>query len=226
MRRKAVLQLEALEDRFLLTGLTDFQVNSPPLAVMNQLNPAVAVDGQGNFVVVWQGINSGNGNFDIFAQRYHSDGTPLGGEMLVNAITAGAQQFPKVATDTAGDFVVVWSGPNPSNGKTDLYGRRFDATGQALTGDVLLDPSSENLDSGARVAMNAAGTEVVVTRTEKISTQQQDVYAQLYDGTLNARTPNGNPSTAFSVDTPRLGFLQNTSRVAMDAAGNFTVTWS
>ncbi len=216
MRCKAVLQLEALEERYLLNGQTDFLVNTTLLG--NQLNPIVAADGQGNFVVAWEGFNPASGTTDIFVQRYGRDGTALGGEVQVNTTTAGEQRFAKVASDLAGNFVVVWSGPNPSNGRTDLWGRRFDTAGQPVTTEVLLNPASEGFDSGARVAMSASGDQIVVSRTGSI-TGNQDIYAQRYDGNLNAL------GAAFVVNTNRSG-PQVASRLAMDAAGNFVVTWN
>ncbi|MCP4657849.1 MAG: hypothetical protein GY856_20775, partial [bacterium] len=49
--------------------------------------PAVAIDGTGNFVVVWSG--GVIGDEDVFAQRYGSDGQPLGEEIWVSADAFG-----------------------------------------------------------------------------------------------------------------------------------------
>jgi PKD repeat protein len=217
MRRKLTLRVETLEERVLLDGRTDFLVNSTLAG--SQLDAAVAADGQGNFIVAWDGFNPANNTTDIFAQRYHPDGTPNGGEFVVNTTTAGTQQFPKVAADSAGDFVIVWTGPNPANGKTDIWGRRFNSAGQPATGnDVLLNSGSEGLDSGARVAMSADGSLVVVARTGKVD-NVQDIYAERYDGNLNAL------GSAFRVNQVHTGSVSN-SRLAMDAAGNLVFTWS
>jgi hypothetical protein len=216
MRRKKRLWLECLEDRLLLDGQSDFLVNTTLAG--NQLDPAVAADGRGNFVVAWDGFNPANNTTDIFAQRFHPDGTPNGGEFVVNSITAGTQQFPKVAADTNGDFVVAWTGPNPANGKTDIWGRRFDSNGNAVSPtDVLLNSASEGLDSGARLGLSADGSLVVVSRTGKVG-GVGDIYAQRYDGNLNPL------AAAFRVNQTHTASVSS-SRLAMDAAGNFVVTW-
>src|SRR3954447_5900033 len=160
MVRRTVLHVERLEHRLVLDGQTDFLINSSLAG--DQLNPAVAADAQGNYLAVWEGLNLANNTKDIYARQFHADGTPSSPEIPVNAFTLGDQRFPKVAVDAAGDFVVVWRGPNPANGKQDLYGRRFNAAGQPVTGDVLLNPSTEGFDSGVQVAMNPAGQQVVV----------------------------------------------------------------
>ena len=44
----------------------------------------------------------------VFGQRYASSGAPLGAEFQVNTYTTNIQVSPSVASDTAGNFVVVW----------------------------------------------------------------------------------------------------------------------
>jgi PKD repeat protein len=216
MRRKTVLRLEALEERCLLNGQTDFLVNTTLTG--DQLNPTAAADGQGNFVVVWEGFNPASGNTDIFAQRFAANGAAAGAEMVVNAATAGQQTFAKVAADDAGNFTVVWRATNALTGRSECWGRRFDVNGVALTGDVLLNAGGTGTDSGAQVAVNGAGNQIVVTRTNLLS-GDRDIHAQRYDANLNAL------GAAFVVNQNRLG-QQMTSRLAMDDTGNFVVTWN
>jgi hypothetical protein len=215
MLRTTRLRVERLEQRTLLDA-TDFLVNTTLPG--SQLNPSVATDGHGNYVVVWEGFNPANSTSDIFCQRYGADGTPVGSEFIVNANTTGDQQSARVAADTAGEFVVMWRGPNPQNGLKDLWGKRFDANGQPVTGDVLLNPNSEGLDSAAQLGMNAAGTEIVVSKT-RTSSGVTDIYAQRFDGQLNSL------GSDFAVNTSRR-VMQSASRLAVDAAGNFIVTWN
>ncbi|PJB00151.1 MAG: hypothetical protein CO127_09120, partial [Ignavibacteria bacterium CG_4_9_14_3_um_filter_36_18] len=58
-----------------------------------QRSPVVAKDGSGNYVVVWQSLNqaAANSNYDIYMQLYNSSDEKIGGEILVNQTTAGAQ---------------------------------------------------------------------------------------------------------------------------------------
>ena len=57
----------------------EFLVNS--LVTGDQIDPDVAIDDAGNFVVVWSGdgetVNDGSG---VFAQRFDADANPLGGQ--------------------------------------------------------------------------------------------------------------------------------------------------
>src|SRR5580765_4437576 len=71
---------------------------------------ATAASPAGDYVVVWQSRAQDGDGWGIFGQRFDSAGTPLGAEFQVNSYTTGDQRYPRVAMDTAGDFVVVWSG--------------------------------------------------------------------------------------------------------------------
>jgi len=85
-----------------------FQVNT--FTTHTQSTPAVAGDASGRFVVVWMNHhNDGYHDQGIEGQLYDSTGSPVGGEFRVNlAGVAGYEFLPRVASDTAGNFVVVW----------------------------------------------------------------------------------------------------------------------
>ena len=96
----------------------DFQVNfSTPGA---QVSPAVALDGSGDFVVVWEGPD-GNAT-GIWGRRYTSSGAPVGGDFQINTFTPGAQKYPSVASSVSGDLVVVWQSKG-SDGNMGRYCR-------------------------------------------------------------------------------------------------------
>src|SRR5262249_30142175 len=69
------------------------------------LEPAVAGDAAGSFVIVW------DDSFDVWAQRYSANGAPVGGELRVSSSPASfPRRFPRVAAPgTGGRFVVTWT---------------------------------------------------------------------------------------------------------------------
>jgi hypothetical protein len=81
----------------------EFRINSYTPA--DQFSGSVAADSAGNFVVAWAGgvVYA----FDVFGQRFASDGTPVGPEFRINTHTPQSQFSPSVAADPAGNFVVV-----------------------------------------------------------------------------------------------------------------------
>jgi hypothetical protein len=83
---------------FLVNTYTDYE----------QMNPAVAMDADGDFVVVWQTNDFEGTGLEIRGQRYDPAGAPVGGEFQVNTTTLYDQTRPDVTMDADGDFVVVW----------------------------------------------------------------------------------------------------------------------
>ena len=85
----------------------EFRVNS--YTTRHQVDPSVASDASGNFVVVWQ---------EHWPGRYAATGSSAsattaracaqGAEFRVNSYTTGSQGCPSVASDASGNFVVVW----------------------------------------------------------------------------------------------------------------------
>jgi hypothetical protein len=121
-----------------------------------QLDSAVAMQPDGGFLVVWEN------NADVMARRFDAAGLPAGDEFRVNTYTTGGQGFrPKVASDPAGSFVVVWHSDQLPGSDLHVFGQRLDATGAPLGGEFRIGSSTSG-QSGPRVATGADGTFVVV----------------------------------------------------------------
>lgn len=95
----------------------------------DQLAPDIASDGNGHYVITWQGPD-GNGS-GVFARRYAADGSPLGAEFAVNTSTAGEQTAPNVAFDASGRFAISYTS-TAADGRARLEIRRYTAAGVAM----------------------------------------------------------------------------------------------
>jgi hypothetical protein len=87
--------------------------------------PKIAMDGKGQFVVVWTSADQDHSHYSIFGQVFDRTGTKQGTEFPVNVLTGEAQRFPSVAMDESGRFVVVWQEEDTNQVKNGIYGRRF-----------------------------------------------------------------------------------------------------
>lgn len=122
----------------------DFQVNS--YTTGDQLYTKVGMGPDAAFLVVWDSLGSAGSDNDgesIQGQQFGWDGTRVGGQFQVNSFTAAKQYNPKVAADSMGRFVTVWSSYASAGGDTDLtsvQARRFRSTrifaDRFETGDV------------------------------------------------------------------------------------------
>jgi len=83
----------------------NFKVNSDS-GRASPRTPAVTADGLNNFIVVWNDFRE---DYGIYAQRYDSEGNALGENFKVkNDKDWTNLNYPRVAADYEGNFVVVW----------------------------------------------------------------------------------------------------------------------
>jgi hypothetical protein len=158
----AAVGTEVVARRFNVVGSPlgpEFVVNSS--ASGNQTVPRVAVDGNGRFMIVWQGRDaSGPG---VFARVYSADGAALGEEFAINTTTAGSQGLPDVGGFATGGFVVVWESYGQDVTFTDaVIGRRFASNGTPLGAEVLVNVATDADQSLPNVAVDSDGKFLVV----------------------------------------------------------------
>ena len=60
-----------------------------------------------------------------------AQGVPLGPEFRVNTYTTNYQVVRSVASDSAGNFVVVWARRNQDGSGFGVFGQRYASTGAA-----------------------------------------------------------------------------------------------
>ena len=176
-----------------------------------QGNPSIAVEADGDFLVVWDRDQPDSGwDVPIVARRYASDGSPSGAEFEVSAYP----QWPKtpvVAQDPNGDFVVAWS----DSGYSAYYwirGRRVSSNGTALGTDFNISTAS---DYAYDPSISAGG-----------GGQFLVVWEEAFYDEVNGREilADGSPvDDVFQVNTYTTGH-QITPSVA-GANGNFVVVW-
>ena len=197
---------------------TEFQANT--YTTERQQNAAVAADSAGNFVVVWESRSqTGDSNYGIFGQRFSSAGSALGTEFHANTYTTTAQFDPAVASDGAGNFVVVWTGYQDYASSKGVFGQRFDNTGTALGTEFQINSTTIASQDRAAVATDSAGNFVVVWQSLFQDGDSRGIIGQRYDNTGAAL------GTEFQVNSFTTG-SQNYPGVAVDGAGNIVVVWT
>ena len=145
----------------------------------NQVNPSIAMDADGDYVITWDGPGATANPFDpedirsdidsqgVFVRTFHGQGlseqneavTP---ETTVNTTLAGYQGLSSVAMTPDGSYVIDWAG-NGVGSNDGIYVSRYtdpvDNSGPVLTGVEL--PSATNISSSLQV--NSSVQAVVVT---------------------------------------------------------------
>jgi hypothetical protein len=190
----------------------DFKVNTT--TSYDQTDPAVAIDAQGNFIIVWHSCLQDRNSGDILAQRFDADGTPTGTEFQINS-EPGSPNQPAVAMTPNGDFVVAWHGPGTD--QEDIFARRFNAATTPLGNQFQVNSITAGRQLFPAIAAAPDGNFVIVWQSNAAQPQDQwNVCFQLYN---SSGSPVGTEQNANLFPD---SFYPD---VAMDDYGRFTITW-
>jgi len=91
----------------------------------------------GNFVISFLSNSTADDDQDIRARFFRLDGSAIGPDVRVNETTTGTQTGVSSLALNDGSVLITWRSPDPDNASNShLFGRRFSANGEALTGEV------------------------------------------------------------------------------------------
>ena len=144
-----------------------------------QLAPAIGMNATGAFVVAWTSDSQDGSGRGIFAQRYKSDGVKVGTEFAVNATTAGDQQYPSVAVDNSGAFVIAWESAAQDASGWGIYAREYTSAGASIGAEYRVNKSTAGDQQNAAVAMVGNGDFVAVWSGSGAA-DPSGVYSQSY----------------------------------------------
>ncbi|MEY2892552.1 MAG: hypothetical protein RJA98_2460, partial [Pseudomonadota bacterium] len=188
------------------------------LALNRGSQQAVALDASGNFVVVWTSKDQDGDGDGVYARRFAADGTALTGEIRVNASTAGDQNGARVVSDSAGNFVVVWTSDRSDGSATTVMLRRFNASGVALTGERQVAVSG-GAQADPVLAINSSTGAFTVAWSGNGPGDSQGIFFRRFSATAAAID-----TADQRANSSNLGSEQNTA-IAMDSSGRFVISW-
>ena len=204
---------------------SEVQVNS--YTTSSQTSAAVSFQPGGSFVVVWASNGSSGDDTDslsIQGRRFDADGDPMGPDFQVNTYTTSYQRSPSVASDPAGNFVVVWESSGSSGGDSSgssIQARRFDAAGNPQGPEFQVNSYTTSGQQLATVAADVTGRFVVAWHSFGSSggdSSGSSVQARHFDATGTPLGPD------FQVNTYTTSYQRSPS-VTADSAGDFVVAW-
>lgn len=140
------------------------------------------------------------------------DYNDLGRRQFHANMTTSSNDAPHVAADAAGDYVVVWQE------NTEIMGQRYLPNGVPNGPQFQVNTYSTSIQAYPRVAMDAAGDFVVSWSSKDQDGDGFGVFAQRYNSMGDRMGLEWQVNTTTTDD-------QRGSDVAMDADGNFVVTW-
>ncbi len=178
------------------------------------LDPAVAMDDAGNFVITWKDHRN-SGDRDIYFQMFDADGNKIGMNVKANDDVGSAhQESPSIAMNDDGDFVISWDDFRDGSAR-HVYLQRYDPYGNPLDSNIRVDDDPGNSITTS-IAMDENGNFVVVWSDERSGA---DIYFQMYDN--NGNTNGSNVKVSDDIGNIYHSF----PNVAMEINGDFVITW-
>ncbi len=205
--------------RFDSNGMTvdgEFPINNTTPSFQGR--PDVAMDDDGDFVVVWQSDGPDGSGYGIFARRFDNSGVAQGTEFQINAYTTGDQKRPQVASEDGGDFVVVWQSNGQDGSGYGIFAQRLSSAGGFLGGELTVNSHTTGTQSFPDVGMDSDGDFIVVWQSDGQDGDGYGIFGQRYD---NSGAADGaefilNQVTSASQTAPSVG---------MGSSGGFLVAW-
>lgn len=194
----------------LLPG-SEFRVNT--YTVNTQGSPDVAMEADGDFVVVWADTANDQINSRNFA--FASMGAPSGSEFVVSNFTGTGKQDPQIALNSSGDYVVAWEMSNSiDSSDSGIYARHFDSGSGG--GVFAVNSVTTGAQANSSVALNDNGDFVI--GWESPDGSGAGIYARRYNSALTAQ------GSEFQINQVTLNGQTNPA-LALDSSGNFVVAW-
>jgi hypothetical protein len=194
----------------------EMQVNT--YTTSSQSTPAVARDGAGRFLVVWQSLQPEDGSSTgVFARLFDAAGSAQTAEFRVNTYTTMQQQNPAAAATSAG-FVVVWSSYGEDGSSHGIFGQRYDSAGSGVGGEFRVNTYTTFAQLFPAVAATADGSGFVVAWESFRDGSQNGIYARRFSA---SGAPLGDEFRVNITTT----FQQHAPRLAADGKGSFLVAW-
>ncbi len=150
-----------------------------------------------------------------FGQSVFFDGP----QFRVNSYTTGFQTFPEIASDSTGNFIVVWESDRLTSSHGEVVGRLYDSAGQPRGAEFQINTYTTGYQYGPRVAMRPSGEFVVVWASLDGSTYGSAVYGRRFSS-------SGSPQSGQFRVNPASDDYAVRPDVAVDGAGSFTIVWA
>ena len=161
------------------------------------------MDDAGDFTVSW--MSGGDGSeTGVFARQFDAAGQALGGDFPVNSTTVESQMGPRLAMDSSGDFVVVWTSQHQDGQGYGVFGQQFERSGRPVGPEFQVNTYTFGGQARPDVAISDFGS-FVVSWTDYI---QDGSGTAIFARRADARAPQ-----PMRVDAPGAGATSNRNGV-------------
>jgi hypothetical protein len=145
----------------------------------DQEYPAITALSDGGYVVTWFSYGQDGSGSGIYAQRYNSLGTTVGGETLINTTTASEQMYPAISALSDGGYVVTWMSFMQDG--SGIYAQRYNNLGATVGGETLINTTMASAQVYPAITALSDGGYVVTWMSYGQDGSDSGIYAQRFD---------------------------------------------
>lgn len=198
----------------------DLQGRTNSSAVNHSRSAAVTALKNGGFVVAWASENkTDTGYYDIYVQRYDSEGIRVGNTSLVNLEQTDDQVLPTVTQLPDGGFMVLWSSHLQDGDWYGIYGRRFSPDG-VPGAEFRVNTTTTNNQNHQRAILLSDDTVMITWDSWNQDGSKGGIIGRRFDSTTGQFLSN-----EFIINTTT-NLSQRESTITATSNGGFIVTWA
>lgn len=203
--------------RFTTDGIklgAEFQVNTT--TTLDQTSPEVTALTDGGWVVTW----ADRGQEVVFQQRYDFLGIRVGTETQVNTVSTYSQTEPAITNLQDGGWVVTWASThlgNHTGEDQEIFFKRFDASGNAVSRDTLVSTVSSTHDDIPDIVLLNNGDFAVTWAQNLLS--DSEIFVRVY-------APDGTPRGGIiNAGDKAISPVASFPKIAALTDGGFAISW-
>ena len=172
-------------------------------------NPQIAIDNNGNAIVVWDQFDGTQ--YNIWANRY-SPGSGWGMAELIETGNAGSASDPQIAIDADGNAIAVWHQWDGT--RNNIWTNRY-SPGSGWGTVELIETDNTGSARNPQIAIAADGNAIAVW--QQSDGTRNNIWANRY-------IPGSGWGTAELIETDDAGDASD-PQIAIDADGNAIAVW-
>ncbi|MBK8982867.1 MAG: T9SS type A sorting domain-containing protein [Ignavibacteria bacterium] len=113
-------------------NVSDSLINS------RQREAGITVNKDGGFIICWQDNRLNHQSYDIYFQRFNALGEKSGNNTKVNSSLTDEQIYPKISSDSSGNFCITWLETRVSTQSYLTYCQYYSSTATPLGNNLLI----------------------------------------------------------------------------------------
>lgn len=187
-------------------------------AAGQQRNPDIAMNPNGDFVVVWEDDKDGNGRFNILGRGFNANGSQKFSDRKMAYTGEGASIDPAISMADDGSFVVTWSDDLDYNGFYQIKARGFNSNGSNRFNIFTVNSQGAGQQVQPDIALAANGNFVITWADDQDGNWFYEIFARGFfaNGTQRFSDITLNSPGTASQYRPAVGIADD---------GSFAATW-